>query len=54
MIPILVLLPLLSQENISVATALGGSLANAVIALAIIFAIGRFFIATKFIDMLPK
>lgn len=40
-IPILVLLPLLSEAKISLLPALGGALGNAIIAMAIIFAVGR-------------
>lgn len=40
-IPILVLLPLLANKNLNVFQALGGAALNAVIALGIIFAIGR-------------
>jgi len=40
-IPILVLLPLLAKSNLNVLNALGGALINAIIALAIIYAIGR-------------
>jgi len=40
-IPILVLLPLLAKSNLNVINALGGALVNAIIALAIIYAIGR-------------
>jgi len=40
-IPILVLLPLLSKTEINIGSALGGAVSDAVIALAIIFAIGR-------------
>jgi len=40
-IPILVLLPLLAKADIKIAQALGGALANAAIAMAIIFVIGR-------------
>lgn len=39
-IPILVLLPLLAKANLNVFNALGGALINAIIALAIIFAVG--------------
>jgi len=40
-IPILVLLPILSKTNINIAHALGGALIDALIAMAIIFAVGR-------------
>ncbi|OFW80865.1 MAG: hypothetical protein A2887_02470 [Alphaproteobacteria bacterium RIFCSPLOWO2_01_FULL_40_26] len=40
-IPIFVLLPLLSKVHLNIASALGGALLNAAIAMAIIFAIGR-------------
>lgn len=40
-IPILVLLPLLSRDDVSIMRALGGALIDAVIALIIIFAAGR-------------
>ncbi len=40
-IPILVLLPLLSKTDLHVAHALGGALANAIVAMVIIFATGR-------------
>ncbi len=40
-IPILVLLPVLSQQTVTLGKALGGALFDAVIALVIIFAIGR-------------
>ena len=40
-IPILVLLPLLAKSNLNVLNALGGALINAIIALVIIYAIGR-------------
>ena len=40
-IPILVLLPLLAKTELNIAQALGGALANAAIALVIIFTIGR-------------
>lgn len=40
-IPILVLLPLLSHDDVSIAKALGGALFDAIIALVIIFAAGR-------------
>ncbi len=40
-IPILVLLPLLSKTEIKIGSALGGAVSDAVIALAIIFAVGR-------------
>jgi len=40
-IPILVLLPLLSKTDLHVANALGGALANAIVAMVIIFATGR-------------
>jgi CPA2 family monovalent cation:H+ antiporter-2 len=41
-IPILVLLPLLANPDVSIATAMGGAVAKAAIAMAIIFVIGRF------------
>jgi CPA2 family monovalent cation:H+ antiporter-2 len=47
-IPILVLLPLLSNSNISIGHALGESIINAVIALTIIFIIGRLFLRPIF------
>lgn len=40
-IPILVLLPILSKTDVNIVSALSGALLNAIIALAIIFAIGR-------------
>jgi CPA2 family monovalent cation:H+ antiporter-2 len=40
-IPILVLLPLFSKKNLNLTSALGGALADALIALVIIFATGR-------------
>jgi CPA2 family monovalent cation:H+ antiporter-2 len=40
-IPILVLLPLLSKTELDVSKALGGALINAVIAMVVIFAVGR-------------
>ncbi len=40
-IPILVLFPLLTKSNLNIAHALGGALADALIAMAIIFAVGR-------------
>ncbi|MDX2082831.1 MAG: cation:proton antiporter [Rickettsiales bacterium] len=40
-IPILVLLPLLAQKNVKILPALGGALFDAVVAMIIIFAIGR-------------
>ena len=40
-IPILVLLPLLSKADLDIGHALGGALLNAVIAMAVIFAVGR-------------
>jgi CPA2 family monovalent cation:H+ antiporter-2 len=41
-IPILVLLPLLANPDLNMTTAIGGAFLNAVIAMAIIFLIGRF------------
>jgi CPA2 family monovalent cation:H+ antiporter-2 len=43
-IPILVLLPLLSKTQLNIFHAVGGALANAAIALVVIFAIGRIFL----------
>lgn len=43
-IPILVLLPLLSKTDLDITHALGGALANAAIALIVIFAVGRIFL----------
>ena len=43
-IPILVLLPLLKNTDLNIGHALGGALADAFVAMAIIFVIGRFFI----------
>lgn len=40
-IPILVLLPLLSQKEVNILPALGGAFLDAIIAMALIFAIGR-------------
>jgi CPA2 family monovalent cation:H+ antiporter-2 len=40
-IPILVLLPLLAKSNLNVLNALGGALINTIIALVIIYAVGR-------------
>jgi CPA2 family monovalent cation:H+ antiporter-2 len=43
-IPILVLLPLLSKTDLKVAHALGGALIDAILAMAIIFVVGRLFL----------
>lgn len=40
-IPVLVLLPLLSKENVKIIPALGGALFDAIVAMVIIFAVGR-------------
>ncbi|MES2677557.1 MAG: cation:proton antiporter [Pseudomonadota bacterium] len=47
-IPILVLLPLLSNPNINVAKAMGGAIVDAAIAMAIILVIGRFLLRPIF------
>jgi CPA2 family monovalent cation:H+ antiporter-2 len=47
-IPILVLLPLLSNPNINVAKAMGGALVDATIAMAIILVVGRFLLRPIF------
>ncbi|NBV06454.1 MAG: potassium transporter [Proteobacteria bacterium] len=40
-IPVLVLLPLLSQKNVEILPAVGGALLDAIVAMVIIFAVGR-------------
>lgn len=47
-IPILVLLPLLSNPNINVAKAMGGAMVDAAIAMAIILVVGRFLLRPIF------
>lgn len=47
-IPILVLLPIMSKQDVSVMSALSGAIVNATLALAIIFVIGRYFLRPIF------